>query len=224
MSVKDVIKKGILESFTSGNALTVRDICIIGLIACIIGIYLFVVYKNFSRKSFYSKDFNIALAGMCIVVAAIMIAMQSNLIVSLGMVGALSIVRFRTAVKSPLDLLYLFWSISAGIICGVGLYGLAIALCAIMTILIFILDHLPEGKSPTVLIVRSDKSVQGNIIDTELRKHCRYYRSSSVNISGDEKESLFEIVTTEKGKIVDAINGIDGVHYVSCLDSDGEMR
>lgn len=127
MSVKEVIKTSVYESLAGGTGLHFGEVCVILILSFAIGGYIFFVYKSFSKSAFYSKDLNVTLAGMSIVVAAIMIAMQSNLLVSLGMVGALSIVRFRTAVKNPIDLLYLFWSISAGIICGVGLYVLAAA-------------------------------------------------------------------------------------------------
>ena len=129
MSVKDVIKQSVYESLGGGTNLSVPNIAVILMISCLLGVYLFGIYKTTSKAAFYSKDLNITIAGMPIIVSAIMIAMQSNLLVSLGMVGALSIVRFRSAVKNPLDLLYLFWSISAGIIAGVGLTVLAILLC-----------------------------------------------------------------------------------------------
>lgn len=138
MSVKDVIKSSVYESLAGGTGLHFGEVCFILVLSFIIGGYIFFVYKGFSKSAFYSKDLNVTLATICIVVAAIMVAMQSNLLVSLGMVGALSIVRFRTAVKNPMDLLYLFWSISVGIICGVGLYVLAACLCIIMTIAIFV--------------------------------------------------------------------------------------
>lgn len=105
MSVKDVIKNSVYQSLGGGAAMSVKTVFLILTAACLIGIYIFLVYKLSSRSAFYSKDLNITMAGMPVVVAAIMIAMQSNLLVSLGMVGALSIVRFRNALKNPLDLL-----------------------------------------------------------------------------------------------------------------------
>ena len=116
-AIKDAVYKGV----GGGTGLTFTDIMLILLIALVLGIYIYAVYKLTSKSAFYSKDLNITLAGMVIIVAFIMIAMQSSLVVSLGMVGALSIVRFRNAIKNPMDLLYLFWAMSTGIICGVGL-------------------------------------------------------------------------------------------------------
>lgn len=124
MSVKDVIKNSVIEAIGGGNGLSAGAVILILALACLTGIYIFIVYKLSAKSAFYSKDLNITMAGLPVIVAAIMIAMQSNLLVSLGMIGALSIVRFRNAVKNPMDLLYLFWSISVGIIVGVGLYVL----------------------------------------------------------------------------------------------------
>ena len=129
MSVKDVIKSSVYESLAGGTGLSFKEVVVVFFMAFLIGLYVYMAYKLSSKAAFYSRDTGITIAGMPVVIAAIMVAMQSNLIVSLGMVGALSIVRFRNAVKNPLDILYLFWSISAGIICGVGLTLLAVLLC-----------------------------------------------------------------------------------------------
>ena len=147
MSIKDVIKNSVYESLGGGTSLSAKNILLLLVIAALVGIYIFMVYKLASKSAFYSKDLNVTLAGMPIIVAAIMIAMQSNLLVSLGMVGALSIVRFRNAVKNPMDLLYLFWSVSAGIIVGVGLYLLSFVLCIVMTVLLLALDLVPGALS-----------------------------------------------------------------------------
>ena len=106
MSVKDVIKRSVYESLGGGTNLSALHVVLIIGIACLVGLYIFYVYKLTTKSAFYSKDLNVTMAGLPLIIAAIMIAMQSNLLVSLGMVGALSIVRFRNAVKNPLDLLY----------------------------------------------------------------------------------------------------------------------
>lgn len=92
---------------------------------------------------------------MSVITAAIVLAMQSNLVISLGMVGALSIVRFRNAIKSSMDLVFLFWSISIGIICGAGLYEIAFVASLILTVLLFLLDLVPTPKAALLLIVNS---------------------------------------------------------------------
>lgn len=153
--------------------------------SCLVGMYIYFIYKLFTKSAFYSKDFNITIAGV-----AIIIAMQSSLVVALGMVGALSIVRFRTAIKNPLDLLYLFWAISAGIICGVSLYALAAALCIIMTVLIFVLNRLPNSKAPTLAIIRMDKECQIDNVTSILKKNSKGMRENSAMAKNGERNYL----------------------------------
>ena len=111
MNISDIFKKSFLEGF-SAQDINIYTTVVVMLITAALALYIFLVYKVLTRKTFYSKNFNIALAGITLIVAGIILTIQSSIVVSLGMVGALSIVRFRTAVKDPMDLMFLFWSIS----------------------------------------------------------------------------------------------------------------
>ncbi|MBQ5757619.1 MAG: DUF4956 domain-containing protein, partial [Clostridia bacterium] len=130
MSFSDVFKESFLDGFES---IDVRSIAVALALSCLFAFYIFIVYRVMTRKTFYSKTFNIALAGVTVITTAIILTIQSSIVVSLGMVGALSIVRFRTAVKEPMDLMFLFWSISVGIICGAGIAEIA-ALIAFLAV------------------------------------------------------------------------------------------
>lgn len=187
--------------------------------SCLVGMYIYFIYKLFTKSAFYSKDFNITIAGV-----AIIIAMQSSLVVALGMVGALSIVRFRTAIKNPLDLLYLFWAISAGIICGVSLYALAAALCIIMTVLIFVLNRLPNSKAPTLAIIRMDKECQIDNVTSILKKNSKGMRENSAMAKNGEREIIYELISPDADKIVDQMDKIEGIVSVQILRHAGEMR
>ena len=224
MSVKDMIKSGVYESFAGGSGLHFGEVCLILALSFLIGSYIFFVYKSFSKSAFYSKDLNITMAGMGIVVAAIMIAMQSNLLVSLGMVGALSIVRFRTAVKNPIDLLYLFWAISAGIICGVGLYVLAACLCIIMTIAIFLWSRVPASKAPALLIITSDNDIDLHDIEKVIKTNCSYHHQTTILTKNGEMEIIYEIKTKNAGTLIKALPDVENVKSVNYLEHDGEVR
>ena len=113
-------------------------------IAVILGIDLYFVYRIITNGNFYNRSFNKSLAALPLITSEIMLAMQSNLVISLGMAGALSIVRFRTTIKDALDLTFLFWSSSIGITTGTGLFYLSILVCLFLTILLVGLDILPE--------------------------------------------------------------------------------
>ena len=112
MSTKDFIKKSVLNAFTQYDA---PKLAVALLAALALGILIYLVYRKFYTGVVYSRSFAVTLVGMCVLTCMVTLAISTNVVISLGMVGALSIVRFRTAVKDPLDLLYLFWSITTGI-------------------------------------------------------------------------------------------------------------
>ena len=163
MSTKDVIKKSILEGFSM--EMSTFHVVSILLITVLLSVYIFYIYRLNSHSSFYSRDFNKTLAIMPVLTAAIVLALQASLVISLGMVGALSIVRFRNAIKNPMDLLFLFWSISTGIICGAGLYMLAIVTCLVVTILSFLLDFIKTPQASLLLVLNSsDKGIEKKLL------------------------------------------------------------
>lgn len=225
MSVKDVIKSSVYESLGGGTNLSVANIMLILAIACLLGLYIFAVYKLSSKSAFYSKDLNVTMAGMPLIIAAIMIAMQSNLLVSLGMVGALSIVRFRNAVKNPIDLLYLFWSISTGIIVGVGLYVLALVLCIVMTILLIVLDMVPNAKAPDLLVLRAEADkVDYAELEKIMKEHCKYHKEKSRCIKNGESELIIEIKSSKKEELLQKLTAKEYMTQVNCISHDGECR
>lgn len=225
MSTKDVIKSSVYESIVGGGALTASSIIFILVIAAIIGIYIFAVYKLTSKAAFYSRDLNVTIAGLPVIVAAIMVAMQSNLIVSLGMVGALSIVRFRNAVKNPLDLLYLFWTISAGIICGVGLKLLAVILCVMMTVLILVLQMLPNSRGTSILIIRTgDDTVDWDEVEHILNNYGKRVKEKSNSYRSGETEVIYELITSRQAELMKELKEHKELQQIHFLDHDGEYR
>ena len=225
MSIKDVIKNSVYESLGGGTNLSAKSILLLIAIAALVGLYIYAVYRMTSKSAFYSKDLNVTMAGMPIIVAAIMIAMQSNLLVSLGMVGALSIVRFRNAVKNPIDLLYLFWSISAGIIVGVGLYLLSFVLCIVMTILLLVLDLVPNAKAPDLLVLRAIATeIDYAEIESILKGSCKYHKEKSRSIKNGETELIIEIKTARKEELLEKFSKIKCLTQINCISHDGECR
>ncbi len=222
MSVKDIIKKSFLETFSKAD-ISATDILVVLLITSVLALYIFFIYRILTRKSFYNKSFNIALAALALITAAIIITIQSSIVVSLGMVGALSIVRFRTAIKDPMDLVFLFWSISIGIICGAGLYEVAIVLSIMVTLAIFVLDKIPVAKAPMILVVNStDIKNEENILDV-VTEFCKFPKVKSRNLTADRLDIVIELRVKEEADMVLKINAINGVQSVSLLSHDGEV-
>ena len=224
MSFKDIIKNSVISTFSGNATLSFWDVCLILTVSCLIGLYIFFVYKEFARAEFYSKSLNITMTGLVVVVAAIMVAMQSNLLVSLGMVGALSIVRFRTAVKSPIDLLYLFWAISEGIICGVGLYILGVVLCVMMTVILFVLGKIPYNKTEALLVLKTDMELKQDELSAKIHQYCKYAKSTSVIVRNQECETIYEVETKHKEELITSLASLEGVRSVNFVDSSSTRR
>ena len=222
MSVSDAFKKSFLDGFSSydiGTSAALAAMLTSGLLA----LYIFVVYRVLTRKTFYSKSFNISLAGITLITAALILTIQSSIVVSLGMVGALSIVRFRTAIKDPMDLMFLFWSITAGIICGVGLAKIAIILSVALTLAVLILDRLPVAKAPQILVISaSDLSLENQIMET-VKKHSRASTVKSRNMTADTLDMVVELRTDAGSELLKELMALGSVTSASLLRHDGEV-
>ena len=222
MGFKDVFKKSFLEGFTSMD-ITTGKIAATLIVTALLALYIFAIYRLVTRKVFYSKNFNISLAVMSLITAAIILAMQSNLVISLGMVGALSIVRFRTAIKDPMDLAFLFWSISIGIICGAGLYEIALVTSVGVTVFILVLDMLPVGKAPMMLVVNSSEMNGEKAVLDVVGKYALYYKVKSRNLSKGRLDLVIELKVKEESALVSEVAALDGMLSASMISHDGEV-
>ena len=222
MGFKDLFKKSFLEGFTSMD-ITTGKIAATLIVTALLALYIFAIYRLVTRKVFYSKNFNISLAVMSLITAAIILAMQSNLVISLGMVGALSIVRFRTAIKDPMDLAFLFWSISIGIICGAGLYEIALVTSVGVTVFILVLDMLPVGKAPMMLVVNSSEMNGEKAVLDVVGKYARYYKVKSRNLSKGRLDLVIELKVKEESALVSEVAALDGMLSASMISHDGEV-
>ena len=223
MSIKDAIKKSVLQEFTD-PAVTMGDIAAALGMAAVLALYIYLIYKLVTRSAFYSRDFNKSLAMLPVITAGILLAMQSSFVISLGSVGALSIVRFRNAVKDPMDLVFLFWSISIGIVCGAKLYALAILLSLVLTVLVFMLDLIPAAKSPMLLVMNgSDASVEA-ALQPILKQQAKAAHVKSRNLTTAGIDLIMELRPNDPPALVQACAALPGVQSVSLLDHDGQIR
>lgn len=218
----DIIKDSFMDALTSESVSETFMVASL-VLATVIAMYIFAVYRIFTRKTVYSKNFNISLVAMTILTTAIILAMQSSLIISLGMVGALSIVRFRTAIKDPMDLVYLFWAIGIGIICGAGLAELACIVSLLLTVVIIFLDYLPVAKAAMILVVNADTfHAEKEILDT-VKKYSKIIRVKSRNITSGKLQMLIEVNVKEESELIQAVAEISSVTYSSLVAHDGEV-
>ena len=223
MSFKDILTNNLMNGFSGSDITAAQILATLG-ITFIIAMYLFVIYRLITENAFYSKDYNISMVAMAIVTAGIILAMQSSLVISLGMVGALSIVRFRTAIKEPIDLLFLFWSIGTGIICGAGLYKVAILLAFCVTIAIALLKFIPERKSGRILFVGYTGDLSTDDIAKAVLPYGKVVTVRSVNITSACTNAAFDVRVSDADGMIRAVGGLAGVDTVSLVAHDGEFR
>lgn len=220
MHFKDIFKSSFLNELSSISHATAG---LYLLMAAAFGFYIFLIYRVVTRKSFYNKSFNLSLWVLTVIIAAIIIAISSNIVLSLGMVGALSIVRYRTAIKDPMDLVFLFWAIAEGIICGAGMPILAAMLAVVLSLGLFILDFLPKVKPMKILTVSAEsKDWEDQILDA-VKAHCKHYAVKSKVISGGNLNLVIEFSSEDERACIDTLAGLPGVSAVSSLTHDGEV-
>lgn len=222
MTFQDVLKASFLEG-EAFTAITTATVLAALSIASVLALYIFLVYRLMTRKTFYSKNFNISLAGVTVITTALILIMQSSVVLSLGMVGALSIVRFRTAIKDPIDLMFLFWAISVGIICGAGLAETAVILSVILTLGILILDRLPVARAPMILVVNASDLDAEDALCAIVAKYARHYRVKTRNLTAGSLDLVLELRTDKGAPLVREVMAMKGIQSASLLAHDGEV-
>jgi len=220
MSVADTIKKSVLENFT--GTISVTDMLISLIVAFIIGLFIIFVYRKTYTGVVYSKAFSLCILMLAMVTAMIIRTISSNISLSLGMVGALSIVRFRTAVKEPVDTGFMFWGISAGIMAGAGLYLIAIIASLILGVLYFFTYLMGFRVSNRYLLVLKYEVDAHSEVMKRL-KAMKRFKVRSKSIFNDKVELSLEVDVKENKNgsvsttVVDEFSGVDGVINASLI-------
>lgn len=214
---KDIFQSDFLDKVSSFSIL---DTIIALVLALALGLFIFLVYKKTFNGVMYSASFGLSLVAMTLITTVIILAVTSNVILSLGMVGALSIVRFRSAIKEPIDIAFLFWSISAGIILGAGLIPLAIISCIFIGVMMIIFVNRKAGFTPYMLVVnlKGEKTEQA-VMDTiakSAQKHLVKSKSITPN-AGMELSIEVRLKEMSTGFVNDiaAINGVTNAVLVT---------
>ena len=218
----DIFKQSFLDSFSTAD-IPVMDVAESFLIAAVLGAYLFFLYQLITRKTFYSKEFNMSIPVIAIIVCAVVLTIQFNIVVSLGMVGALSIVRFRTAVKSPMDLIFLFWAIAIGIICGASIYIVAIIMTAGITVGLFIMELLPVAHAPLLLVVHAEERSCQEAILNVVKTHTPRFHVKSQTIDSRRLNMIIEIRTKDHMALIRQMAEVPSVVRCSLVSHDGEV-
>jgi hypothetical protein len=187
----------------------------------VFAIYEFLVYRFVSHRSFYNKSFNITIAILPFFIATIILCLQSNVVITLGTIGALAIIRFRTAVKDPVDMIYLLWSVHTGIICGCQLYPVALFTSLIVTVVLVVLEHVSFGKKPYILVLHTNKDEEDKIRRV-LTEHSKSYRIKSRNVTNKGCDYAIELSVKNPTSLSSALRNTSEIDRFSIIEYDAD--
>ena len=222
MSVQDFIKKSILESGAFDGA-SLTNIFLSLTVAVVMGAVIYFVYSKFYVGVIYSRSFAVTLVGMTVLTAMVTLAISTNIVISLGMVGALSIVRFRTAVKDPLDLLYLFWAITTGITSGAGMYLLVLVAALVMILLVACFYSRQQKGRIYIMVVHYTGDEAGDNVIRALGRMKYFVKSKTVR--KHKTEMAVEVFCKNNDMFfLEKIRDVDGVEDVTLIQYNGEYH
>ncbi|MCM1989537.1 DUF4956 domain-containing protein [Oceanirhabdus seepicola] len=218
ITFQDILKDGFLQNSTNISALSIG---VNLFLAFIIGMFIFQVYKKTYQSVVYTKSFNIALVMMTVVTSLVILAVTSNVVLSLGMVGALSIVRFRSAIKDPMDIVFMFWSIAAGIIIGAGFYLLAVIGSLVVGVIIFVLTKNVKNDTPYILLISfKDDSAEKHILDKIKSTVDKYFVKSKIVNSNNIELTVELRIKNGEFSFINELQRMDSVSNAMLVSSN----
>ncbi len=220
MNFGDIFKSSFLENITSVGIL---DMAIALILAFGIGLFIFFVYKKTYSGVMYSSGFGVTLIALTMITTVVILAVTSNVVLSLGMVGALSIVRFRTAIKEPLDIAFLFWAITAGIVLAAGMIPLAIAGSTAIGAILLIFVNKKSHFNPYIIVVSCDCHETEKSVKEFLDKNTRRCVIKSKSAQKGNIELNFEIrLPDDNTDFVNTLSDMKGVESAVLVSYNGE--
>jgi len=190
MTFSDIFKSSFVDSSTD---LTVLQTSITLLLAFLVGFFIFQIYKKTYQNVVYTKSFNLSLVMMTVITSLVIMAVTSNIILSLGMVGALSIVRFRAAIKDPMDIVFMFWAIASGIVIGAGLFLLALVGTIVIGLILFIFNLTMKNETPYILLVNFSQEADEVQVINKIKSKVNKYLVKSKTVNSSEIELTIEL-------------------------------
>ena len=217
MSIVDALKNSVLEGFNSN--LTIMEILLGLAVSLLAGLFILLIYKNTNRTN-ATSSFSLTILLITSISAMIVLTITSNLALSLGMVGALSIVRFRTAIKDVTDTAFLFWCVAAGITAGAGFYMITLIGCLFIGVICVVCTAVLDGTAKTyLLVVRMTETEVSDKVENIFDKYKMNYKLSTLTQNGDYAEAIYELAFAKKYKgIMSGIKNTQGVLTLSLVD------
>ena len=209
----------IAHSYNNPALFTSTIISVLGM-TLVLSLLEFLVYRTVSQRKFYDKSFNICIAIIPFFVSTIILSLQSNIVITLGTIGALAIIRFRTAVKNPVDMLYVLWSVHIGITCGCQLYELAVETFVIVTILLIVFEYVKVGNVAYVLVFHYDNDDESQV-ENLLKEKSPKYRIKSRNYTENGIDYVVDLSTKDTASVAAGLKQL-GVEKFSIIKYDNE--
>ena len=220
MTFRDIFKSGFLARTAQ---LSVADMAVSMLLAFAIGLFIFYIYKKSYRGVMYSANFGTSLIAVALVTTFVMLAVTSNVVLSLGMVGALSIVRFRTAVKDPMDIAFLFWSLAAGIVLASGLVHLAVLGSLFIGIVMLVFSDRRDEERPYILVVHCADETAERAARDFASSRVKALSLKSKSVSPGRVELNYEVRLSDGATdFVNALAALPGVENAVLVSYNGD--
>lgn len=220
LPLADIFSSSFLENVA---ALTVLDMALAMALSFALGLFIFFIYKKCYAGVMYSASFGVTLIALCMITALLILAVTSNIVLSLGMVGALSIVRFRTAIKEPLDIAFLFWSIAVGIVLGAGLIPLAVFGSIVIGGMLLLFAKRRGADAPYLLVLRCRNEAAEQAAAAALAGQVKRSAVKSKTVTDAGIELTLEVaLSSEATSFVNALNSIEGVESASLVSYNGD--
>lgn len=220
MNFNDIFKSSFLETMTS---VSILDMAIALVLAFGLGLFIFLVYKKTFNGVMYSSSFGVTLIALTMITTVVILAVTSNVVLSLGMVGALSIVRFRTAIKEPLDIAFLFWSIGVGIVLAAGMIPLAVIGSVIIGVILLIFVNKKSHTHPYIVVIRCENHNAETQVNKFLSEKTERCVVKSKSAQKGEIELNMEIrLKDDNTDFINNIADMDGVHSAVLVSYNGD--
>ncbi len=220
MTFNDIFKSDFLDNVTS---ISILDMVIALALAFAIGLFIFLVYKKTFSGVMYSSGFSVTLIALTMISTFVILAVTSNVVLSLGMVGALSIVRFRTAIKEPLDIAFLFWAIAAGIVLAAGMIPLAVFGSVVIGVILLVFCNKKSKDSPYIVVISCSGEDTENKVSEYLKENVKKLVIKSKTVSKDGVELNYEVrLIEENTKFINALANMQGVNNAVLVSYNGE--
>lgn len=218
---QDIFKSSFLQNVP---ALTFMDVLLAMVFACVLGAFIYFVYKQTFQGVMYSSGFGITLVGLTMVTTLVILTVTSNVMLSLGMVGALSIVRFRAAIKEPFEIVFLFWSLAIGIVIGAGMFMVAIVGSIIIAVILVVFARRKIGVHPYILVVDCADGQSEAAVMQHLHKALGRVNVKAKTVTAAGIELSVEVkLNGDDSAFVTALSAIEGVTSASLVTYNGQF-